>query len=339
MAQCLGYDINNSLFNTIDVTFTRYNKLFEGNNIWKTLHLTYIVLSASIPDMPFIKFEVKDPLPFTIENQSKRDNEIDYKTVSELPYVYIQDYIDVKVKITAHIQKVKETYKSIKDYSKLPIDALILPQNEFTNCLGMLKNLIQDQKLIRDESHYTRKELNERTNSYEFNFKRYLKVLIQHVSIILYYPCIMIYPQPVHFEKSKLKLLFHYSNQVITYCLNIGLNKKLKSKKFTRIRQFGPKLPFQSNISIPFYYQMCYPFFALTNLLHHTSNLCEEDRLLFNESKIKCVLLVQELYNVSKSNDKRHAKDSNNALNQIKYCIHRFQLPSDLIEKISIYLN
>ncbi|KAI9290515.1 hypothetical protein K502DRAFT_326679 [Neoconidiobolus thromboides FSU 785] len=340
MAQCLGYDISDTLFDKINIMDLRYNELLRGRSIWKTLHFTYLVLSSCIPNIPFIKFQTKEPLCIPDgPNRSTDVDEIGYKAIDELPYLFVKDYTEVTIKIASHIQKVKENYERRNDYSDIPINALLLPQNEFIICFTTLLNLIQDQKLIRDECDYTQKELDEKTNDYEFNFKRYLKVLIQHVIVQLYYPFATVYPQPVRFTKSKLKLLFYYSNQVITYCLNRGLDRKLDHSSFSKNSQFDSKYQLQSNVCTPFYYQITYSFFTLVNLIHQSNNLSKADVTMVDEAKAKCVLLVKELYSVSKANNKRYAKDSTNALNQIKRCIHRFELPVDLIQEIAMYLN
>ncbi|KAI9295129.1 hypothetical protein K502DRAFT_349302 [Neoconidiobolus thromboides FSU 785] len=342
MAQCLGRNINYPSPNEFNAMNIKYNELSLGRSIWKTLYITYLTILSCIPDIPFIKFDVEDPLHLFIKDQNRCNiiKKIVYKAVTNLPYLYIEDYIEVKMKIATHIQKVKENCGRHNDYSNISINALLLPQDELINCLTILLNLIQDQKLIRDECDYTLEEIVEKIDNYEFNFKRYLKVLIEQVIITLYYPSVMVYPQPIHFSKSVLKLLFHHSNQVITYCLNRGLVKKYDEELFTRIQQYGFKHQCQSNIYVPFYYQIYHCFFVLINLLHQTSGSLEEDIVtMVNEAKIKCVSLVKELYKVSKSNNRKHAKDSINALNQIKCCINRFQLPPSLTEELSVYFN
>ncbi|KAI9295414.1 hypothetical protein K502DRAFT_348999 [Neoconidiobolus thromboides FSU 785] len=147
------------------------------------------------------------------------------------------------------------------------------------------------------------------------------------------------YPQPVQFTAAELRLLFNNASQVVAYCLNKGLDNKLDREVFIRFHKFNAKHQFQSNIHIPFYYQACYCFFALINLLHYSSQLKRQDIFMIDESKTKCFLLVRELDEISKSNNKNQAKDANNALDQIKSHLYRFELPPDLIQKISVYLN
>ncbi|KAI9295123.1 hypothetical protein K502DRAFT_349297 [Neoconidiobolus thromboides FSU 785] len=336
MAQCLNYDIDSFSFHMINVNCTRYDELLRGRRVWKILYLFYLVLSSRILNMPVIKFEVKDILQFFRKNQKKYYNsnrEISYKAISEVSYLYIKDFIEIYIKISIHMQQIKETYKSVKDFSKIPTNALILPQKEFINCFTIMYNLIQDQNLIKDECEYDRQELIEKINDYEFNSRRYLKLMIHYTSIVLYYPSVMIYPQPVLFERRELKLLFHHANQVIIYCLNISLDNKMSYKDSTKRHKF------QANIHIPFYYKLCFCFFMLANLLHHASSLCKEDMWMIDESKVKCILLVNELISVSKSRDKRYVNDATNALNQIRCCIYRFQLPKEFIDEIIVCLN
>ncbi|KAI9298439.1 hypothetical protein K502DRAFT_346024 [Neoconidiobolus thromboides FSU 785] len=340
MAQCLGYNISNSLFDEIDATDVRYNDLLKGRKIWKTLYLTYLVLSSCISNMPFIKFEVKDPLHHFKQNQNNYNaNKVLCSEISkESRYLCVRNFIEVNIKIATHIQKVKESYETNKDYSKIPPNDLLLPQKEFINCLTILINLIQDRKLAKDESEYSKGELDERVDDDGFNFERYIKILIQHTIVTLYYPSVMVYPQPVPFTSPELKLLFNHANQVITFYLNKGLDKKFDRETFTRMYHINPKHRFQA-IIIPFYYQICYCFFALINLLHQPSVLDPEDIYMIDESETKCLLFVKELSIISKSGNVKQAKNSINALNQIKYCIHQFQLSEDLTQKIHAYLN
>ncbi|KAI9298433.1 hypothetical protein K502DRAFT_346018 [Neoconidiobolus thromboides FSU 785] len=325
MVQSLSYNINDSSFNELDILDMRYNELSRGRRIWKTLYLNHLTLSYYTADMYFIKFEIKEPLYFFRKNHNKNNTNskrIRCETVDKDPYLFIKDLIGVNIKIATHIQNVKEKYELSNNYSNIPTDDLVLPQSE-------------------EESDYSETELKERANDHNFNFKRYIKVLIQHSIMTLYYPSVMIYPQPVRFIGPTLKLLFNHANQVITYCLNKSLNKNLNHETlmFSKIHQFDTKYKLQANIRVPFYYQAYFSFFTLLNLSHQTSSLRDDDMFMVNEAQAKCVLLIKELYIISKSDNKRHSKDSTNALDQIKCCIHRFQLHPDLIEEISIYLN
>ncbi|KAI9298438.1 hypothetical protein K502DRAFT_322766 [Neoconidiobolus thromboides FSU 785] len=340
MAQCLGYDINDSSFDAYGVTDIRYNELSRGRKVWKMLYFTYLILSFYISDMPFVRFEVKDPLHFFRENQSIYNNreKTDYKVANEDSYKHIKNFIEVVLKIFTHVQKVKENYNISSDCSIIPSNELLLPRSEFISCSTILTSLIQHLKLVKDECEYTKEEIEIKINDHEFNFLRYLKVLIQYTAIVLYYPSVMVYPQPINFTKPKLKLLFKHANQIITYYLNSNLSENSDCKISTKVYQFGSKDGFDSVIDMPFHYQAYHSFFVLINLLHQTSILQYEDIIMINESKTKCVMLVKELYRISKSNN-THSKDCANRLNQIKQCLPRFQLSINLIQKISIYLN
>lgn len=320
----------------------------KGIRLWEALSFTYMILSVSMPNLPSFNFAPK-PFNLITLNRGNKPLEITYSNIGsttlERKGFFTSDSFmkltEVFMGISCHIQKVKLDYSNI-EVSKIPPQSLRLPLFEFSKSITTLlstqgqyssegsiqSNSSHEQAFSKDD--ITIKETTAIIGELEsFNIRQ--MSITEALFIYLYYPNILVYPQPVELTKDEEMILFKGAN-IITNC-------------YFRIYQYETTIP-QPNKSQeqPSSYEVHYkslqylqclcPLYVYFNLLHKLSLSPNNSYYLsFMETSIKnSKTLLRVLIDSSKSLEKEKSTYAKTALGQLIISWNRFVLPENIRE-------
>ncbi|KAI9295125.1 hypothetical protein K502DRAFT_330139 [Neoconidiobolus thromboides FSU 785] len=320
MAQCLRFDMNEQEFGELSESEIHYKEIKRGRRLWVTLHLSYLIISSAIKEIPTIKFNTIDPYQFfKINQKTQKDDEKGELCIKELNEVHI--------KLQAKIEKVKQN-SGFNESDKINNQELRLSNKESKYCLV---------KLSRLKKKYEIQGNNKEEENIEFNI--YMNISIELTTITLYYPSLLIIPQPALFSIKEFELLYELSNQAVYYFLNRKQYNKTKQQFVTQSNTKESNkqlnLKHQIHFQLPYYHQLIYCFFVFINILHFDElNIdININKLIVQHSKLQAIVIYNELIKITKNESKNEKIDAEKGLERIKKYLDLFCLDNKFKQK------